>query len=171
MKGFVINFVGLKDGKHDYDFDIDEKFFESLDYSIVEKGEIKMNMTLEKKPGVLLLTFNFKGFIDAICDRCGDEFQLPVEGEDHLTVKYSPTEYDEETEDVVLLDTQANSVDVSHYLYEAITLSLPLKMVHPDDKNGNSTCNEEAIKALENLAPSENKDIDPRWDKLKSFKN
>ena len=118
MKGFVINFVGLKDGKHDYDFDIDEKFFGSLDYSIVEKGKIKMNMTLEKKPGVLLLTFNFKGFIDAVCDRCGDEFQLPLEGEDHLTVKYSPTEYDEESEDVVLLEPQANSVDVTHYIYE-----------------------------------------------------
>jgi uncharacterized protein len=171
MKEFVINFVGLKEEKHDYNFDIDEKFFESLDYSIVEKGKIKMNMTLEKKPGVLLLTFNFKGFIDALCDRCGDAFELPVEGEDHLTVKHSPTEYDEESEDVVLLDPQANSVDVTHYIYEAITLSLPLKMVHPDDEEGHSTCDEEVIKALENLAPSENKDIDPRWDKLKSFKN
>ena len=171
MKEFVINFVGLKEEKHDYNFDIDEKFFESLDYSIVEKGKIKMNMTLEKKPGVLLLTFIFKGFIDALCDRCGDAFELPVEGEDHLTVKHSPTEYDEESEDVVLLDPQANSVDVTHYIYEAITLSLPLKMVHPDDEEGQSTCDEEVIKALENLAPAENKDIDPRWDKLKSFKN
>jgi len=171
MKEFVINYVGLADGKHDYRFNIDDKFFESLDYSIIEKGNIKMNMLMEKKPGVLILSFNFNGFIEAVCDRCGDLFQLPLEGEDHLTVKYSPTEYDEETEDVVLLTSGENTVDVSHYIYEAITLSLPLKMVHPDDKDGKSTCNEEAIKALEKLAPSENTSIDPRWEKLKSFKN
>ena len=69
------------------------------------------------------------------------------------------------------IDYNGTKEIVTHYIYEAITLSLPLKMVHPDDEEGYSTCNEEAIKALENLAPAENKDIDPRWDKLKSFKN
>ncbi len=171
MKEFVINFVGLKEGKHDYSFNIDEKFFESLDYSIIEKGEVKLDLLLEKKPGVLLLNFNFKGYIDAICDRCGDSFQQAVDGTDHLTIKLNAAEHETESEDVVLLNPQDNQIDIRHYIYEAITLSLPLKMVHPDDKEGNSTCNKEAIKALEKLAPQENKDIDPRWDKLKSFSN
>jgi len=46
---------------------------------------------------------------------------------------------------------------------------LPIKKVHPEDNDGNSTCNPKVIKKLEEL---ENQNpIDSRWNELKKLKN
>lgn len=46
---FEIPFVGLKVGVHEFDFEIDDKFFESLPYSLIERGSLKAFLSLEKK--------------------------------------------------------------------------------------------------------------------------
>lgn len=48
-KEFVIPFVGLKLGFHEFKFDIDNAFFEGIDYSLVQKGNLCVKLTLEKK--------------------------------------------------------------------------------------------------------------------------
>ena len=46
---FVIPFEGLKIGKYLYEYQVDTSFFEELDYSIIQGGDIKVNFNLEKK--------------------------------------------------------------------------------------------------------------------------
>ena len=50
-------------------------------------------------------------------------------------------------------------------------LALPIKRVHPDDKNGKSTCDPVMLKKLEELIIDEETDTDPRWDELKKLMN
>ena len=58
-------------------------------------------------------------------------------------------------------------------LYEVITeficISLPIRQVHPEDENGNLTCNPEMLMKLDEYLVEEDEDeeeIDPRWDDL-----
>ena len=48
-KNFLIPFTGLKIGTHQFNFEVDDLFFEERDYSILKKGELCVDVTLEKK--------------------------------------------------------------------------------------------------------------------------
>jgi uncharacterized protein len=64
-----------------------------------------------------------------------------------------------------------HELDMKQYFYEYILLALPIKRVHPDDKNGNSTCDPEMLKKLKEHIISEEVESDPRWDELKKLIN
>jgi uncharacterized protein len=168
MKQFVISFSGLSLGKHDYEFEVDDTFFESLEYSEIRKGNIHVDMTLEKTTIMLLLNFSFKGKATVTCDRCGDEFEIPVEGENRLIVKFGAVPM-EETEDIIVIPEGEHEIDVSQYIYEYIILALPLQRIHPDDAEGNSMCDPDVLKKLEEISVKHTEGTDPRWDALKGL--
>jgi uncharacterized metal-binding protein YceD (DUF177 family) len=68
----------------------------------------------------------------------------------------------------VIPDT-AHEIDLAPFLYEYIHLLLPVRRVHPDERNGQSGCNPEVLKKLEELAPHPH--LDPRWETLNRLKN
>ena len=72
---------------------------------------------------------------------------------------------------LLLLPADEHELDLKQYIYEYIHLALPIKRVHPDDKNGKSTCDPEMLKKLkEHIVNNENEN-DPRWDELKKLMN
>jgi DUF177 domain-containing protein len=78
---------------------------------------------------------------------------------------------EDEDDDIITIAANEHELDLSQYIYEYITLSLPIKRVHPEDEKGNSTCNKEVLKKLEKfLIEEENKNTDPRWNGLKNIK-
>jgi uncharacterized metal-binding protein YceD (DUF177 family) len=52
-------------------------------------------------------------------------------------------------------------------------MTIPIRRVHPLDKNGKIGCNPEMIKKLNELLIDEEKEdnTDPRWDELKKLMN
>ena len=62
-------------------------------------------------------------------------------------------------------------LDLKQHFYEFIYLALPIKRVHPDDKSGNSTCDPDMLKKLNEHIVEEEPDNDPRWDELKKLMN
>jgi uncharacterized metal-binding protein YceD (DUF177 family) len=64
-----------------------------------------------------------------------------------------------------------NELDLQQHLYEFIMLALPIKRVHPNDEEGNSTCDPVMLKKLDELIVDEEPGTDPRWDELKKLKN
>ena len=52
-KEFIIPFVGLKLGKHQFEYQINNSVFEIFDFSEFEKSNIKVNVVLEKKANLL----------------------------------------------------------------------------------------------------------------------
>lgn len=169
-QSYRIPFKGLKEGKHTFEFDIDDSFFEKLEYSEIEKGSLKAIVELNKKPTFLELNFVLKGSVVLICDRCLDEYNQSVDYEGSVYVKFSETE-DEQDDEIIYLSPKEHDLDLAHYIYESIILSIPLKRVHPEDKNGMSTCNPEMIEKLKNYKTDEPADegVDPRWDDLKNL--
>ena len=168
---YRIAYQGLTDGLHEFDFEIDDTFFENLEYSEIKKGTLQAHVILNKKSQMLDFEFEINGWVEVTCDRCLEDFNFPINYNGRLFVKFSSSE-DDLDDDVICLSPEENEINISHYLYESISLSIPLKRVHPSDKKGTPLCNPEMLKKIKELeinAPAD-EDVDPRWDELKKLK-
>lgn len=170
QKDFLIPFVGLKLGKHQFDYQIDKKFFEGFEFDEYNDVNIKVELVLDKKSTMLELAFKHKGTVNVPCDLTGEEFDLPIKGKLNLIVQFGDA-FNNENEELLILPHGEFQVDVAQYIYEMIVLSVPSKRVHPGVKDG--TLKTEAIEKLNELAPKEQhkeeENNDPRWDKLKQL--
>ena len=88
LKEYLIPFVGLKIGKHQFDYQIDNTFFKSFDYDEINDVSVKVDIVLEKKSTMLELDFKHKGTVNVPCDVSGEEFDLPIKGKFKLLVKF-----------------------------------------------------------------------------------
>ena len=170
---FLIPFIGLKLGKHRFDFQINKKFFDNFDYHEYEDCDIKVDVVLEKKSTMLELDFKHKGTVNVPCDLTNEMFDLPVKAKLHLVVQFGE-EFNNDNEELLILPHGEHQIDVSQYIYEMIVLSVPLKRIHPGIKDG--TLKTETLEKLAELSIKEQKkeskkeeNIDPRWDKLKQL--
>lgn len=168
---FEIPFVGLKIGIHDFEFKIDKSFFESMPYSLIEDGDLKVWMELEKKETMLIADFELFGTVKMACARCNEEMDVEIEGE--LTVYYKFGNEETEDENLFVIPFESYQIDVSQPIYELITISIPPRAAHEDDE-----CDEEMVRLIEKYqqGQTENKkdndnddDIDPRWSALKNL--
>lgn len=170
QKDFLIPFVGLKLGKHQFDYQIDKKFFEGFEFDEYNDANIKVELVFDKKSTMLELAFKHKGTINVPCDLTGEDFDLPIKGKLNLIVKFGDA-FNNENDELLILPHGEFQVDVAQYIYEMIVLSVPSKRIHPGVKDG--TLKTEAIEKLNELAPKEQhkeeENIDPRWDKLKQL--
>lgn len=172
LKKYDISFLGLKEGEHEFEFHADGKFFESFETSEVREGNVKITALLEKSSRLMVLNFTIQGDILMMCDRCLDDFGLPVDFKGKLFLKYGEGD-DEAPDDVVFLNENDHTFNIAQYIFESVHLSLPYKRTHPNDKNGKSTCNMKMLKKLEELSiqNSNHENYDSRWDQLKKITN
>ncbi len=164
---FNIPVSGLGDGVHSFDFQIDNSFFKHFESSPVKEGQFDVKVLFDKRPDLYVLNFDLKGNITTTCDRCLDEFNLPVNSVQDLMVKFDETEHEEA--DIVYIIRGSKHFNVAKYIYEFMLLAIPIIKTH--DLAGEN-CNEDMTKYLENGAEeSIEKTENPVWDALKDFKN
>lgn len=177
MEEFIIPFLGLKEGKHEFKYHIDHTFFKAFENSLLEDAEVDVKLILEKTSTMLILNLSAKGDAVFPCDRCGDDFTLPIKSKDRLIVKFGESLPEADTDGIIFLPPGSHEIDISHPIYEMIILGLPNKRVHKKLED----CNQEVIKRLaefkvlskkikEEEEEKKEEYIDPRWDALKKFK-
>jgi uncharacterized metal-binding protein YceD (DUF177 family) len=167
-KQFIIPVTGLKPGSHPFEFEIDDSFFEDFEYSEIHNGLIHMSLVVEKEENLLVFHFDFRGLVKVPCDRCYELFDLPIEGNQRLILKFG-SDYHEESEEIQVVPIGENHFDVSPFIYEYVHLALPVRRVHPENETGENTCAEEINSRLEDLSSSSGPD--PRWEALTQLKN
>jgi uncharacterized metal-binding protein YceD (DUF177 family) len=167
---YAVRISGLADGDHDFSFLLDRKFFASLEQPEVETGNVKADVILEKKHGLISLHFKLKGEVEVVCDRCLDLFMAEVSTKQSVFVKLGDTPGEVE-DDVIMIHRDDHEIEVGQLMYEFVILALPCKRIHPVDKQGVSTCNPEMIRRLnDHKGYSETEEKrDPRWDALKDL--
>ncbi|MES2239425.1 MAG: DUF177 domain-containing protein [Bacteroidota bacterium] len=172
-KEFLIPFVGLKLGKHHFEYQINNAFFENFEYDEFQNSDIKVAVVLEKKSSMLELNFKHKGTVNVPCDLTGEDFDLPIKGKMKLIVRFEE-EFNNDNEELLILPFGEFEIDIIQYIYEMIALSVPLKRVHPGVKDGSlktkalDKLNELQVKEVDEKENKE-ENIDPRWDKLKQL--
>ena len=165
MLDYIIPVQGLSLGKHQYVFEIGESFLKHYELLEVEHGHVTVDVTMNRESSLIDFSFKLNGEFELPCDRCLDLFNCPVSGEFRLILKYGEA-FDEISDEVVVIPAQESRIDLSQYFYEYLNLMIPLQKMHPDDDQGNSTCNKEMIVRLNTLLRREE---DPRWDSLKDI--
>jgi len=169
-KEYCIPFAGLKQGKHKFEYQIDNTFFESFDYHEFNDAEIKLHIVLDRMSTVLELEMKTKGTVNLYCDLTNEPYDQKIKASLKLLVKFGPV-YNDEDDEILIIPHGDHQVNISQYVYEMIILSVPTKRIHPGVLDG--TLDSKALKRLEELQPKENKKdknkIDPRWEALKKL--
>lgn len=173
LNEFLIPFIGLKLGKHQFEYQIDKTFFDHFEYDEYEAVDVKVNLVFEKKTTMLELAFKHAGSVHVPCDLTGESFDLPIKGKFKLVVQFGDA-FNNDNDELLILPHGEHQMDVSQYIYEMIVLSVPQKRIHPGVKDG--TMKSEALKKLDeisvqqvNLDAEQKDETDPRWDKLKQL--
>jgi uncharacterized metal-binding protein YceD (DUF177 family) len=147
---YSIQFKGLKEGIHEFEFILGKPFFEEFERLEVQDGKVTAGITLERKTSMLDLEIRLKGDILVTCDRCLENFWMGVEYSGHLVVQFSEREQ-EGNDEIIYLHPEEYQLDLKHYLYESISVSIPYRKVHPDLPGGGSGCDPEMLGKLESL--------------------
>jgi uncharacterized metal-binding protein YceD (DUF177 family) len=168
---FLIPFIGLKLGKHQFEYQINKAFFDHFEFDEFESANIKVKVVLEKKETMLELNFKHSGTIFVPCDLTNEDFDLPIKGKIKLIVRFGEA-FNNDNEELLIVPFGEHQIDIAQYIYEMIVLSIPLKKVHPGIKAG--TLQSDVLTKLKKLNVNEpievkEENTDPRWDKLKKL--
>ncbi|MBA6153907.1 YceD family protein [Gelidibacter maritimus] len=172
LKEYDIQFVGLKLGKHHFDYQIDKKFFEHFEYDDFNDVDVTLNLLFEKKATLLELDFEVSGTVNVNCDTSNEPYNQEIEDDFNLVVKFGD-EYNDENENILIIPHGEFELNVAQYIYELIILALPIKRIHPGIEDG--TLKSEILEKLKELSPKdseekeETEEIDPRWNTLKQL--
>ena len=177
LKNFDISFVGLKDGVHQFDYNISKEFFDFFNYEEFYNSNVNVSLSFLKKPTLFELEFTFSGSLEVACDVTNELFQQPIETSMFLIVKFGD-EFNNENDELLIIPHSDYKLNIAQYIYEAIVLAVPIKKVHPGVEDGTlksdilDKLNELKIKdnnTEENHLEVDSENIDPRWNKLKSI--
>lgn len=172
LKQFNIPFIGLKQGKHLFDYEIDNTFFEAFGFNDFNSSKLDITLVFDKKSTFFELNLRVNGFVNVDCDTSLEPYEQEIKGNMPLVVNFG-TEYNDDNDEMIIIPHEYHEINISQFIYELVILSVPTKKVHPKVLDG--TMNSEALTKLKELEIKENKsstkedDIDPRWDKLKSL--
>ncbi len=179
---YEIPLRSLSEGKHEFKYQIDNKFFSLLndDSLDIKKGNFNVDVSVKKTSTTFELGFEIKGKAFVPCDRCLDEMAMDVDTKNRLIVKFGAG-YSEESDEIVIIPEEDGVINIAWFLYEFIALSLPIRKVHPPGE-----CNKTMASKLKkhkatsdddedddiDLEVEEDEDssyVDSRWDTLKNL--
>jgi len=163
---FDIHLEALKIGEHKFKFLLDKTFFESKEYSLIETGNLTVELKFVKKERLSELFFSYDGTVNLHCDTCGGKFDYPIDFSDETILKYGEENYIDDG--VWVIDNSTKELDIAQYLYESLCLEVPKKVSHEDSLD--EECDKEVLEKLADLSQANNNKIDPRWDALSKLK-
>lgn len=166
-RDFLVNIPSLKNGEHDFHYEIKKSFFERFEGDLVNDGNGNCIMSLKKSETMMQLQFNLDLILKLICDRSLEPFDFPLKKKHELIIKFGETE-EELSEDLIVIPREAQTLDVAPFIYEFIGLDIPMKKLHPKYEGLETP---DLIYQTEIEEDEESDEIDPRWEALKKLSN
>jgi uncharacterized metal-binding protein YceD (DUF177 family) len=170
LREYTIQFIGLKEGIHSFDYNIEKKFFDFFEFDEFNDAKVKIKVDLIKTATLLEFKIIATGTVNVDCDLTNEPFDQLIDNSFDLIVKFGEA-YNAENEEILILPHGEYEINLAQYIYELIVLSVPNKRIHPGVKDG--SLKSEILEKLEELSPkglnNENEEIDPRWNTLKKL--
>ncbi|WDZ99263.1 YceD family protein [Mucilaginibacter sp. SJ] len=169
LKKYSIPFTGLKLGKHQFEYDIQDDFFDEFEYSLVKKATLHCEVELDKQETMLILNFKIDGTIDTTCDRCLSQLPQQVDITEQQIAKFSDELIDED-EEIITLGKNDHEIDVAGLIYEYINVAVPFISVC-DNEGETPYCDKETLEKLNSFSANgeQSEQTDPRWDALRKM--
>ncbi|MCP9770121.1 DUF177 domain-containing protein [Lacihabitans sp. LS3-19] len=172
ISDFDINIHGLEDRTYEYQFEGSDSFFQLFEQDIIEGGNFKVNLALEKTSLLIRLKFNIDADLKLVCDRSLEEFVENFKIEEIHIYKFGE-EAQEMSDEIEVLAFGTPKINVAELISDFILLSVPMKKLHPkyreeddDYEDGKLIYIDPNIEIKENIT-----DVDPRWAALFKLKN
>ncbi len=174
-RAFEIAFVGLKPGVHSFNYDLEDTFFAEKGAQDFSNAKAHVKLSLEKNTGFMLLKFEVGGIASVSCDRCGNPLTMDLWDEFKMLVKLvdNPDEMNEQEEDpdVFYLSRTESHLYVGDWIYEFVTLSIPLQRMCTKEQMGGPQCNNEVLDKLKEMeAKHTEHNANALWKGLDKFK-
>ncbi len=172
LKQFSLPFTGLKLGTHQFEYELDDAFFNAFEYSLIKSGKLKVDLELEKQETMMLLKFKVIGTVNLDCDKCLSEFPLPINLYERQIVKFAEAEMESDDDEIISLSRKDVAIDISGPLYEMINVAVPYIK---NCAQANKDCDQEMIARLDQLSiekqhEENEQNSDPRWEALNKLK-
>ena len=168
LKEYLIAYVNLKEGEHTFNYNVGDSFFENYDNTDVKSADLKVEVLFNKKSTHFEVSFVIYGNVTLDCDRCMEPFNYGLDINQTIYIKFG--EEESEDENLYILPKKQNEIDLSEFIDELIVVSLPMRRIHPEDENGESTCPNKMLDYIQNIN-NEGSAIDPRWNELNKLKD
>lgn len=166
---FYIDVYNLKNGVHQYDFEIDDHFFSEFGTEFTDRGKGMATVTLDKTDSLISAGFQLDLKVELTCDRSLEKFEFPVLQKEKLLFKYGEEEKELDV-DVYMITKTTQRINFGKHLHDFVGLAIPYKKLHPKYADI-----EEESDELFYQTHSEDDDgetpEDPRWDALKKLRN
>jgi uncharacterized metal-binding protein YceD (DUF177 family) len=173
---FEIAFVGLKPGIHEFLYEVDDQFFaETTAPREFSNCFANIKLQLDKKTGFILLKFEIGGKADVICDRCNNTLTMDLWDEFNMVVKMvdNPEEMNEQEEDpdIYYISRTESHLYLNNWIYEFVSLSVPMQKMCSEEEFGGPKCNQEVLKKLRSMKQKEEgENANDLWKGLEQFK-
>ncbi|QJW92449.1 DUF177 domain-containing protein [Spirosoma taeanense] len=174
LRAYDINIAGLENKRYEYDFTSDDTFFAALEQDLIGKGNVQTHLTLDKSETMIRLDFHITGTVEQVCDRSLDEYDEVVDTRQMMLLKFG--DHNEELSDEIeLIERNTATINVARYIFEFISLSLPMKRLHPrfrDEDDADDETNGKLIYRSDPETEDSTEDqpaIDPRWAALRKL--
>jgi uncharacterized metal-binding protein YceD (DUF177 family) len=165
---FEINLIRLKNGEHDFTYNMSNEFFQSFSQPIIEDGKGKAFLKLNKSESMIQLDFRLELEFGLVCDVSLKPFVEKIISENTLIIKFGEA-YEELSEDVIIVPNDITSLNVAQYINEYATLELPMKCIHPELRDEERPEFVYVSETTEDETTDEDS-ADPRWEALKKLK-
>ncbi|MEO6844904.1 MAG: DUF177 domain-containing protein [Ginsengibacter sp.] len=176
---YDIAFVGLKPGIHEFNYQVDDKFFadnKETDHNDIgfKNLNASIKLTLEKNNSFLLLKFEIGGGVTVPCDRCGNTLPMDLWDEFNLVIKQveNPEEMNqnEEDPDVHYISKTESHIHLADWIYEFVVLSIPNQRACSEEEMGGPQCNKEILAMLKKMESTTIENNHPLEKGLQQFK-
>ena len=171
---FDIAFVGLKPGIHEFNYDVDEKFFAEYQQTEFDSCHANIKVTLEKNTSFMMLKFEIGGSVNVVCDRCGNMLPLNLWDEFNMVVKQveNPDEMNdsEEDPDIFYISRTESHLHLADWIYEFVSLSIPMQRMCDEQEMGGPQCNKEILDMLKKMESGVIENNHPLQEGLEKFK-
>ncbi len=171
---FEIAFVGLKPGIHEYNYEVDEKFFANYQQTDFSHCQANIKLKLEKNTSFMMLKFEVGGSVNVVCDRCGNTLPMDLWDEFNMVVKQveNPDEMNdnEEDPDIFYISRNESHIHVADWIYEFVSLSIPMQRMCDEQEIGGPLCNKEILAMLKKMGSGVIENNHPLQKGLEKFK-
>lgn len=130
LNTFKIDIFRLENKHYVHEFEGGNDFFVALEQDLIEKGNFKATVTLDKSEVMIQLLYHIVGSVELTCDRSLDTFDFPVDITQKMILKFSD-HTEEITDELMLIDRNTQYINVAQDIYEFIGLQIPMKKLHP----------------------------------------
>lgn len=168
MGAYSVNIIGLSNKAHTFDFTIGDEFFRQYGTEILQGGDFEAKVVLDKHETFIDADFRITGKAKLVCDRCLEPFEEPVSVHKKIMFKYG-VEPAELSDEIVIITRDQDQLELGQYMYEFLSLEIPIKKLHPKFRDEEETGEEGKI-VYKSDPDQDGNEIDPRWEKLKKLK-